>query len=278
MKKHLRWSHQNAKVKGIRGLSFGLPAYRSRDGFVTCPQAGKCAAICYARQGKYVIMPRVVEAREFNVNFLRTHSMADFVSAVREDLRHLTKTFIRVHDSGDFFSQDYLNAWYEIARAFPKKIFYAYTKSFHLDLWTARPENFRIVQSEGGLLDHAIRKDRPYARIFEDHGSRDGAGFEDGAHSDLPALEGRLHIGLVYHGRYAATPAQRRAFGWTEPAMDDAVLRDMLDASGRELISKALAAVRDARENLTGTIAQEAELREKAFKLDRIALSIGELV
>lgn len=278
MKKHLRWSSQNAKVKGIRGLSFGIPAFRSRDGFTTCPQAGKCAAICYARQGKYVIMPTVVEAREFNLNFIRTHTMQEFVDAVRADLLHLTKTFVRVHDSGDFFSQDYLDAWYEVARGFPKKIFYAYTKSFHLDLWSRRPENFRIVQSEGGLLDAVIRKDLPYARIFEDHAERETARFEDGAHSDIPAIEGKLHIGLVYHGRYEATPAQKAAFGWNGLPDQGPDLRGLLAGTERALVAKALGAVRSARENLSGTVGQEAELHRKASKLELIAQAIGELV
>ena len=43
---------------------------------------------------------------------------------------------VRVHDSGDFFSQEYFDAWLEVARGRPRTRFYAYTKS--LPFWVAR--------------------------------------------------------------------------------------------------------------------------------------------
>jgi hypothetical protein len=40
---------------------------------------------------------------------------------------------VRIHESGDFFSQDYLDAWIKISKAFPDVMFYTYTKSYMLD-------------------------------------------------------------------------------------------------------------------------------------------------
>lgn len=53
---------------------------------------------------------------------------------------------LRIHESGDFYSQEYLNAWYTLARTFPAITFYAYTKSFHLD-FAGRPANMRLIAS-----------------------------------------------------------------------------------------------------------------------------------
>ena len=37
-------------------------------------------------------------------------------------------TWIRIHDAGDFFSDDYLAAWLRVIRASARVNFYAYTK------------------------------------------------------------------------------------------------------------------------------------------------------
>jgi hypothetical protein len=36
--------------------------------------------------------------------------------------------FVRVHEASDFYSQEYIDKWYEIAKSKPNIIFYAYTK------------------------------------------------------------------------------------------------------------------------------------------------------
>ena len=66
----------------------------------------------------------------------------------------------RIHSSGDFYSQEYFDAWLSIALMFPKTRFYAYTKS--LPFWVARldfiPENFMLNASRGGTHDYLIDK------------------------------------------------------------------------------------------------------------------------
>jgi hypothetical protein len=65
---------------------------------------------------------------------------------------------VRVHVAGDFFSQDYFDAWMKTARHYPDLKFYAYTKS--LPFWVARlgklPSNFTFVASYGGRHDPLI--------------------------------------------------------------------------------------------------------------------------
>jgi hypothetical protein len=42
-------------------------------------------------------------------------------------------THVRIHESGDFYNQAYVNKWVEIVKHFPNLQFLAYTKSNHLD-------------------------------------------------------------------------------------------------------------------------------------------------
>ena len=63
-------------------------------------------------------------------------------------------SIVRVHVSGDFFSEAYFKAWMLAAFQRPDVRFYAYTKSVH---FLARnlamvPHNFSLTVSEGGSL------------------------------------------------------------------------------------------------------------------------------
>lgn len=215
----LKWGDANTKVMKMEArygkvVSFGLPAYQSRDGFKVCPGAGACAAICYARQGQYS-RGSVQETREHNLSFIRERGFRSFVRAAIRDLKRIDAKLVRVHDSGDFYSQAYLNAWYRIARALPGVRFYAYTKSLHLDIYANKPENFSVIQSFGGLHDENADENKPVARIFATHGARRREGFSNGAETDYLAIQGKdgAKIGLVYHGVRKLTPAQTRHFG-----------------------------------------------------------------
>ena len=196
-KYNLKWSFGNEKLKKLDTVSFNIPAFRSADGFKTCPKAGACATLCYARQGRYM-MPQVAATREFNLAVARGPKQ-EFIRQVCEDLSHIGNRIVRIHDSGDFFSQSYLNAWFHVAEQFPEKKFYAYTKSLHLDS-SQCPDNFQIVQSVGGLMDAAINPEESHSRIFASHSDRRVAGYVDGNKNDQPAIDGVTRIGLVYHG------------------------------------------------------------------------------
>ena len=66
----------------------------------------------------------------------------------------------RVHVAGDFFTQKYFNAWMEVARRNPTRLFYAYTKA--LPFWVQRlgnmPNNFKLTASYGGTHDWMIKE------------------------------------------------------------------------------------------------------------------------
>lgn len=66
---------------------------------------------------------------------------------------------VRFHQSGDFFSQAYFDAWLLVARHNPDLTFYGYTKA--LPFWVKRlseiPANFKLVASRGGTHDALIQ-------------------------------------------------------------------------------------------------------------------------
>lgn len=194
-------------------VGFGLPAdHTFLDANLvernTCPGALACRAVCFAKQGRYN-MPNVKGARTFNLSFSQSDG---FVAGIIADLGRMRKVdTVRVHDSGDFYSQEYFDKWCEIARAMPHLTFYAYTKSLHLDIDGA-PENFRVTQSLGGKYDASVDLSRPHSRIFADDDARIAAGYIDGNVSDAPAIQGLVQIGLVYHGQRHLTPAQKKFF------------------------------------------------------------------
>lgn len=208
MKTNLKWTKGNSKLKKLGTIGFGIPAYESQNGFKTCPQAGACAGICYARQGTFT-WPVVRAAREYNLALTQKDN---FTLLAISDLKRMrnVKT-VRIHDSGDFYSQDYLNAWIGIALAFPTIRFYAYTKSLDLD-FSCLPDNLGIIQSQGGKLDHLIDMTKSHARIFSTQEGRKSAGYQDGTETDKLAINGHVKIGLVYHGVKNLTPTQNQFF------------------------------------------------------------------
>ena len=207
MQLNLKWSFNNSKLEKLDTVSFNIPAFRSAGGFETCPKAGACATLCYARQGRY-IMPGVQAPREFNLAIARNDIEA-FTAYAVADLKQIKNKIVRVHDSGDFFSQAYMDAWFYVARQFPEKKFYAYSKSLHLDR-SKCPKNFQIIQSVGGLMDDAINPKQSHSRIFSSVYQRKKAGYVDGNKNDKPAIDGATKIGLVYHGTKNLLPGQTK--------------------------------------------------------------------
>jgi Gene product 88 len=213
----MKWTEGNEKLEKTSGesykvIGFGIPADYNfiLDGqnANTCPQASACRGVCYAKQGRYT-MGAVVNARLHNLKRSLTPS---FIQDTVHDLKRKgSYNVVRVHDSGDFYNQEYLDKWLDVARLVPDKVFYAYTKSVGLD-FSRNPDNFRIVQSVGGMMDERIDYSRPHARIFSSHDDRIAAGYVDGNVNDIPAIEGVIRIGLVYHGVRKLTPAQEKYF------------------------------------------------------------------
>jgi hypothetical protein len=71
---------------------------------------------------------------------------------------------IRIHVAGDFFNQNYFDAWLALAALKPNVLFYDYTKS--IPYWIARKQavanlpNFVLTASRGGRQDKLISRHR----------------------------------------------------------------------------------------------------------------------
>lgn len=206
---NIKLSDGNTKLKKSGIVSFNLIP------ITHCPLAGSCKAFCYATVGQQAFASGVKRrAAAFKATLA-----PDFVQQMHTEIARWKKKIraVRVHDSGDFYSMDYLKDWLEIARLNPDVKFYAYSKSLPFihktyDLGLV-PPNFRLIQSVGGLADSRIRHDLPHARIFSTLEELQYAGYADASETDdVSAFSDTLFVGLVVHG------ARKGKFSGTQSA------------------------------------------------------------
>jgi hypothetical protein len=121
----------------------------------TCPKAGECQLFCYARKGGYVMFPAASMSAAQALNFL-VNDPQGYMDMVDREITSIkgktgkagVKLEVRWHDAGDFFSKEYLDLAFDVARKHPDVDFYAYTKV--ADVATAdKPKNFIINFSSG---------------------------------------------------------------------------------------------------------------------------------
>ena len=189
-----KWLSQgNSKLNGssVPIVSWGLPAGK------TCLFAGACRSMCYAQKRRYKFAS-VVAKREEN---LRLAKSKDFKACIRQDLIGLPNgTYVRIHDSGDFFSEKYLRDWMGLMNEFPGINFYAYTKAVPLlNKVGFLPANFRAIFSLGGTSDQDVNIcSHRHARIFDTLEELLAAGYVDGSKDDgVAATSKEIRIGLV---------------------------------------------------------------------------------
>lgn len=208
---------QNSKMKKSSQndtivFNWTLPAYKSQDGTITCPNASKCIQGCYARQGAY-IWSNTKQAHQNKLNLAKHRNFsAIMIHTLNAKLKRAKdKTvYIRIHDSGDFFSLDYTLSWFNIMNHFKnyKNIkFYAYTKEVErfkalaVNYSTIYPTNFSTIYSLGGKNDKLIDQEQDrHARVFQNETELNKLGYIDASSNDMLALTDNFKIGLVYHG------------------------------------------------------------------------------
>ncbi len=187
---------QNSKLKktslsnNARVYNFGIPAQS------TCLWAKSCIAYCYAKKGAYA-WSNVKPAFERR---LETTKTAEFIPMMIGEILSKKATHIRIHDSGDFYSREYLHKWFKIMESLPHVQFYAYSKSLPLFTNERLPSNFTLIKSLGGKADDSIdlSKDR-HARIFRSNTELELAGYINASDDDLKAISNNPKIGLVIH-------------------------------------------------------------------------------
>ena len=185
----------NSELRKDGIFTWSIPALNVRlsDGsnFVTCPNAGICAHLCYARSGTYVFSNvKAAHLRNLERVLADLDQWRDDMTSELKQRKFRGGKSVCIHDTGDFFSSEYFVAWCEIAAATPDVLFYAYTKEVAMvkGLTDRRPENFVIIFSMGGKQDHLIdvEHDR-HADVFPTLEALEAAGYTDQSSSDLLA-------------------------------------------------------------------------------------------
>ena len=187
---------QNSKLKktsketGLRVYNFGIPA---QD---TCLWAGDCKKYCYASKGAY-IWSNVKPAFQRRLDATKQDNFPELMIA---EILKLNASVIRIHDSGDFYSREYLHKWFKVMDSLPHIKFYAYSKSLPLFKGERLPDNFTLIKSIGGKRDDLIdiTSDR-HARIFKTESELIANGYANASNNDLIAIGNNLKIGLLSH-------------------------------------------------------------------------------
>jgi hypothetical protein len=176
LKKNEKMKHSNGTADQYYNV--GLPALRGlavneeTGEFVivdTCPGAGACKTFCYAMKGSYIQYPDVFMKQTQTLNFL-LNDPEGFSAQLAKEIRDViakwdrfslkskkstepvdVRVIIRFHDSGDFFSPEYMRMAFAVARQFPNNLFYAYTKVADVANSQETPDNFTLNFSAGAL-------------------------------------------------------------------------------------------------------------------------------
>ena len=167
-------------------LNFSLPAVYgcTTECFKTCARAfltGEKTLSCYAV--KDYRNKSVVYARFCNLYYAKKRKyelMGFIIRTIREELKkrenprckcYRKPLYFRLHESGDFFSVEYLGIWIDIARMFPQVTFYTYSKAFSVLIQKKDniPANLRILLSawNGLEIPEELRERFPVAYVSE---------------------------------------------------------------------------------------------------------------
>lgn len=178
---------QNSDLKKTGIYGWTLPAHwvtlTNGDRFNTCNNAGVCAAFCYAKNGTFMFK-NVLKAHVEKLELV-LYRLEEWVVMMNDELskpKYVDK-YIRIHDGGDFFSEEYALAWMRIANNNPQCIFYAYTKEVQLfkeGIADQVADNFIVIYSYGGKQDHLIdRETDRHSDVFPDYDEMIRLGYND---------------------------------------------------------------------------------------------------
>lgn len=129
----------------------------------TCPFAKECLVKVDRESGKFDNRSddyRCYAANAERFPAVRNHRWTNFDAVRKGERIELPKKAeaVRIHMSGDFFSQAYFDQWLEICEENSSVEFWAYTKS--LNYWVNRlgsiPDNLVLTASCGGKHDRLI--------------------------------------------------------------------------------------------------------------------------
>lgn len=142
------------KKLGRNIYSFNLP-------FETCARVRNrfCYQYCYAKHGAYTF-PKV--KAKFNENY-GASLLPSFVDRIVMEIDSKQIKYIRIHSCGEFYSDEYIEKWMQIAKRCPNTRFLAFSRNgsaYHRD---DIPRNLVIYQSEDKT---SVDYHRPHAQLM----------------------------------------------------------------------------------------------------------------
>jgi hypothetical protein len=126
----------------------------------TCPSAGNCQLVCYAKHGSYVLFPEVSISQNKALNFLFNDSEG-FKNQLQNEIIKAARKFkgkkqvqIRWNDSGDLLSPKFFGIVMEIVNNTPMVDHYIYTKEVAMiKAYPNPPENVIFNFSYGAKAE-----------------------------------------------------------------------------------------------------------------------------
>ena len=142
--KDITFSSGNLKLKNVNiwNLPVGL----------TCKPGVSCIKYCYSLKAERTY-PAVRPCRLRNY---KASKKANFISEVTRILKKKKHKVTRVHESGDFYSLEYIEKWFQIARNIKDHKFYSYSKRndiFTKEVLQTKPANFTLIFSMDGIIE-----------------------------------------------------------------------------------------------------------------------------
>ena len=192
----LKYSEQNAKTKNLRNVAALSPYLDGKRNIysldllsgIACPGAKDCKSMavvgadgrktikdgpatlfrCFSASQE-VLLPALYNLRKSNLDQLQACGNDTLaMGCLLEEALPRNAGIVRIHVGGDMFSLAYLRAWHVMAAAYPKILFYFYTKSLHflrvlfneglckdLSKGIIR-DNLLVTASYGGVFDRFI--------------------------------------------------------------------------------------------------------------------------
>jgi len=163
---------QNGKMGKSNFYNITLPAYTgiyydiSKKKFYVinvCDKAETCTKLCFAQMGNFIKNDATVRLNAQKLNYLLNYAdswKGRIVGVITALYDGLTPTIVRWHDSGDFFSKEYMELAFEVARDTENEAeHYAYTKEIGMvkSFGEKIPTNFEFKYSYGGKENHLIK-------------------------------------------------------------------------------------------------------------------------
>lgn len=109
---------------------------------ITCPGADECKNYCYNADTRIDVFP--IERWCCNLYWV-IEKKEELILRLNEQIKKTMNPIIRLHSSGDFFSNEYIELWERVITQNPLALFWGYTRSWRIPELLERLEKLRTI-------------------------------------------------------------------------------------------------------------------------------------